>query len=454
MTNEQLWRAALGELELLLSKANFTTWFKNTFVIDYDGRRVVVGVPNGFTKAWLESKYHQAILRALHSASNKAVEVVEYRVELRQRAAETLAAATASTGRPARAETAPDRELLARTGLDPKYTFGLFVVGKGNELARAAAKAVADKPGRVYNPLFIYGGVGLGKTHLIQAIGQEILGREPHKKVLYVSSERFTNEFIQAVSRGSAEKFKNYYRGVDALLIDDIQFLSGKEGTQEEFFHTFNALHQANKQIVITSDRPPKSIASLEARLLSRFEWGMIADIAQPDLETRIAILEAKCRERQATLNQEIVSYIASVVQSNIRELEGALNRLLAYHGLNRTAPTIESARAILGSLVHAPRRGGITPKQLVQTVATFFDLRIDDLVGASRKKELVEPRQIAMFLLREELRSSYPSIGHELGGRDHTTAMHACTKITDQLGRDEKLKQDIAMIKQRLYVG
>lgn len=449
MNTNQLWQAALGELELSLSKANFTTWFKNTFIADLEGSRAVIGVPNGFTKAWLESKYHQAILKALHHASNKSVELVEYRVETQQHQAQALQELIP----PAAPAAAPAMPVAVNTtGIDPKYTFEHFVVGKGNELARAAAKAVSDKPGTVYNPLFIYGGVGLGKTHLIQAIGNEILARDPRKRVLYVSSERFTNEFIQAVSRGSAEKFKNFYRGVDALLIDDIQFLSGKEGTQEEFFHTFNALHQANKQIVIAADRPPKSISALEARLLSRFEWGMIADIAQPDLETRIAILDAKCRERGYALDPEIVAAIAGAIQNNIRELEGALNRLMAYHDLNKTAPSLESAKMVLGSLAQAPRRGGITPKQLIQTVATYFDLSIDDLVGVSRKKELVEPRQIAMYLMREDLRSSYPAIGNELGGRDHTTAMHACSKITNQLERDEKLKQDIALIRQRLY--
>lgn len=446
MNSDQLWQAALGELEVSLTKAHFTTWFKNTFVAESDGRRVVVGVPNGFTKAWLESKYHTDILKALQNASQKAVEQVEYRVEARQRTPVT------SVEPPRVVATPETSRRQSETGLDPNNTFEHFVVGKGNELARAAARAVVDQPGQVYNPLFIYGGVGLGKTHLIHAIGNEILAHHPNKRVLYVSSERFTNEFIQAVSRGGAEKFKNFYRGVDALLIDDIQFLSGKEGTQEEFFHTFNALHQARKQIVITSDRPPKSISSLEARLLSRFEWGMIADIAQPDLETRTAILEAKCRERGRALDPQIVAYVASVVQSNIRELEGALNRLLAYHSLNQTEPTLESAQSLLASLAQAPRRGGITPKQLIQTVASFFGLTVEDLTGVSRKKELVEPRQVAMYLMREELRSSYPSIGNELGGRDHTTAMHACTKIINQLSRDEKLKQDVALLRQQLY--
>lgn len=450
MTNEQLWQTALGELELLISKANFTTWFKNTFVADVGETSVVVGVPNGFTKAWLETKYHTAIQKALQNALQRPVSQIEYRVEARHGNSVSTQTAPKPVEKPV-SSPAPVIP-VPKGGLDPHQTFDLFVVGKGNELAHAAAKAVADQPGQVYNPLFIYGGVGLGKTHLMQAVGQAVLARDPSKKVLYVTSERFTNEFIQAVSHGGGEKFKSFYRNVDVLLIDDIQFLAGKEGTQEEFFHTFNALHQAHKQIVVTSDRPPKSIAALEARLVSRFEWGMIADIAQPDTETRIAILSAKCREKSIVLPPDILQYIASTVQSNVRELEGALNRLMAYAQLNKTEPTLESAKALLQSLSQGSKRGGLTPKNLIIAVAQFFDVAVEDVLGVSRKKELVEPRQIAMYLLREELHSSFPAIGHELGGRDHTTAMHACTKIAAQITHDEKLKQDVLLIKQRLF--
>ncbi len=450
MTNEQLWRAALGELELLITKANFTTWFKNTFVAEITERQVVIGVPNGFTKAWLETKYHAAIQQALKNALQRDVAAVDYRVETRQPGPQRIPAPDLAAERAPADRSAPGTG--SKTGLDPRYAFDQFVVGKGNELANAAARAVAEKPGQVYNPLFIYGGVGLGKTHLMQAIGNQILAHDPKKRVVYVSSEKFTNEFIQAVSRGSAERFKNYYRGVDVLLIDDVQFLSGKEGTQEEFFHTFNALHQANKQIVVSSDRPPKSIPALEARLVSRFEWGMIADIAQPDLETRIAILEAKCRDKSYPLPPNILQYIANTVQSNVRELEGALNRIIAFHALNKSVPTEESIKELIGSLSQTSRRGGITPKQVVSCVAAFYDVSVEDLVGVSRKKELVEPRQIAMFVMREELHSSFPAIGHELGGRDHTTAMHACSKISELVEKNEKIKQDVALIKQRLY--
>lgn len=463
MDQDQLWQAALGELELLISKANFTTWFKNTFIVSFGDGRVVVGVPNGFTKAWLETKYHPSIQKALQNALGTPIQAIEYRVEVRGRVVVPLPIKKAES-QPQQVQHADFATKISQKtpipapaptlGLDPRYTLEAFIVGKGSELAVAAAKAVADQPGQLYNPLFFYGGVGLGKTHLMQAIGNLILSKNPAKKIVYLSSEKFTNEFIQAVSHGNAEKFKNFYRGVDVLMIDDIQFLSGKEGTQEEFFHTFNALHQAKKQIIVTSDRPPKSIPALEARLVSRFEWGMVADIAQPDLETRTAILEAKCREKNYHLDQQIVQYIASAVQSNVRELEGALNRIIAFHNLNHTAPTLDSTKSLLGALAQSPKRGGVTPKQLVSTVAQYYDVSVEDIIGTSRKKELVEPRQIAMYLLREELHASFPSIGHELGGRDHTTAMHACTKISAQAEKDEKLKQDILLIKQRMYGG
>lgn len=455
MTNEQLWRAVLGELELLISRPNFTTWLTNTFVVSFDSSRLIIGVPNAFTKAWLENKYHDSIIRAVTNITALAGVQISYRVEGSKGAAqpETIgrpepAQPTESTSAPIQVAAAPDQNQT----LNPRYSFASFVTGKSNELARAACLAVTDRPGQVYNPLFIYGGAGLGKTHLMQAIGNALLQQQPAARVLYVSSERFTNEFIQSISRGNSEKFKQRYRTVDLLMVDDIQFLSGKEGTQEEFFHTFNALHQANKQIVLTSDRPPKSIPALENRLVSRFEWGMIADIAQPDLETRIAILTAKCKEKGYALSSDVLHFIGTNIQSNVRELEGALNRVIAFHQLNNTLPTLESTKHLLSSVARSPKRGGVTPRQIIQIVAEFYDLKVPDLLGASRKKELVVPRQIAMYLMREELQSSFPSIGLELGDRDHTTAMHACTKISALLEDDERLKQNVSLILQRIY--
>ncbi len=458
MTNEQLWESVLGELELTLSKANFTTWFKNTFIASYDENIVVIAVPNAFTKTWFENKYNAPIQKTLrHLTSNEHLEVTykitsahNYRV--RELQSNDLAGPSAAAPETSAVPAEEINTGLSEGGLNPRYSFDNFIVGKGNELAKAAAVAVANKLGTVYNPLFIYGGVGLGKTHLMQAIGNEVLQKQKGKQTLYVTCEKFTSEFIQAVGQGNAADFKNRYRNVDVLLIDDIQFLAGKEGTQEEFFHTFNALHHANKQVVISSDRPPKAIPALENRLISRFEWGMIVDISQPDFETRMAILELKCSSKKRVLDQKILHFIANSVQNNIRELEGALNRILAYHELNNTEPTLDSTRALLSNITSRPKKGAVVPKHVIQTVASFYDIQIEDITGASRKKELVVPRQMIMFLLREEVGCSYPLIGQELGGRDHTTAMHAHTKIKNELQTNEKLNQDIQLIKQRLY--
>ncbi len=448
MTNQELWRSALGELELLISKANFTTWFKNTSIASFENGQVVVSVPNAFTKAWLENKYHNFILKALQNISGNSIKTISYQVELSNKDQDIKIAS-------AKLPNNTDSSTTSSTtsfGLNPRYTFSTFIVGKSNELARAAALAVADNPGQVYNPLFLYGGVGLGKTHLMQAIGHEIVSRFPQKKVIYVPCEKFTTEFIQAIGSGKIEKFKATYRSVDVLLVDDIQFLSGKEGTQEEFFHTFNTLHQASKQIVISSDRPPKAIHSLENRLISRFEWGMIADIASPDLETRTAILELKCKEKNYQLDKDILNYLATTIQNNIRELEGALNRIIAYHQLNNQTPTLSLVEDLMANLRSNNKYGGnLTSKKIIASVAQYFDITINDLVGSSRKKNLVVPRQIAMYLLREELKASFPTIGQELGGRDHTTAMHACTKIQESLISNEKIQQDIHNLKQQL---
>ena len=445
MTNDELWRATLGELELLISKANFTTWFSNTRISSFIEGQVVVSVPNAFTKAWLENKYNPSILKALQNITSNQTKSVSYRVELN----------TAASLPPAATKPTIDRVVENSTtnnfGLNPRYTFDLFIVGKNNELARAASLAVAQNPGQTYNPLFIYGGVGLGKTHLMQAIGHEILRHSPGKRILYVPCEKFTTEFIQAIGSGKMERFKATYRSVDVLLVDDIQFLSGKEGTQEEFFHTFNTLHQANKQIVISSDRPPKAIQTLENRLVSRFEWGMIADIASPDLETRMAILNIKCQEKNYQLDKEIIAFLATNIQNNIRELEGALNRLIALHQLNNRPPTLELAKELLGSLTTS-RGSSLTPKKVLGVVAQYYDVTLDDLVGISRKKHLVTPRQVAMYLMREELKASFPTIGQELGGRDHTTAMHACLKVAQDLAGSEKTQQDIHNLKQQIH--
>ncbi len=449
--SNQLWEAVLGELELNLSKANFTTWFKNTFILEILEDEIIIAVPNAFTKAWLEKKYHVYIIEALKNVTNKRIYKAQYVVETQKPTSPVTKAQPTSNITSAKDENTKNNNHLNKQGLNPRYTFDNFVVGKGNELAHAACLAVAKKPGEVYNPLFIYGGVGLGKTHLMQAVGNYVLNNS-NLKVLYVTSEKFTNDFIQLVQQGEAKKFKEKYRQVDVLMIDDIQFLAGKEQTQEEFFHTFNTLHQENKQIIISSDRPPKAIPALEHRLVSRFEWGMIVDIGVPDLETRIAIIKAKLEEKKYSLNDNIIKFIATKIQNNIRELEGVLNKIIAIHQLNNTPPTEESVKQIISSLTSYSKHKHITPKQLIELVAEFYDIAVSDLIGNSRKKELVVPRQIVMYLMREELNASYPNIGQELGGRDHTTAIHACNKIAKEINSNEKISRDVELIKQKIY--
>lgn len=479
MTNYEIWQAILADFELRVSKANFTTWFRNTGISKYDSGHVVVCVPNAFTKSWLEKKYHTDIVKTLEKVTGKPVKRIEYRVEnmknVEEQECAPQQATTPSPTQPQPAASAPAPSYQehpfgpptsvpvpqmqyqapapgAEFGLNPKYIFETFIVGKGNELAHAAAQAVANRPGEAYNPLFIYGGVGLGKTHLLHAIGHIMLKNNPKTRILYVSSEKFTNEFVGSVKTGKAKEFKDRYRNVDLLLIDDIQFIGGKEQTQEEFFHTFNELHQQGKQVVMTSDRPPKAIPALEDRLRSRFEWGMIADISTPDMETRVAILQSKCQEKNFPLDEGILQIIATSIQSNIRELEGALNKIIAYHQLKNIEATKDSIKAVLTTYDNPGTKKSVTPRETIATVASYFDVAIDDILGKSREKKLAFPRQIIMFLLRDELKMSYPAIGNELGGRDHTTAMHAHTKIKKEVENDLKLKQDIESIKQRMY--
>ncbi len=450
MNNNQIWQAVLGEIELNLSKANFTTWFKNTFISEYNDEQVVVCVPNAFTKAWLENKYHNEICKALKNITNKNIKEIIYKVETKKENPVSGIIKKITTKKEYK-----DNNISTPTnrfGLNIRYVFSSFIVGKGNELAHAACQAVAANPGKAYNPLFIYGGVGLGKTHLLQAIGHEVSNKT--QKILYVTSEKFTNDYVQAVRSGQIKEFKDRYRSLDLLLIDDVQFMGGKDGTQEEFFHTFNELHQANKQIVLTSDRPPKTIPALEKRLLSRFEWGMVADVSQPDLETKIAILSKKCQEKNYNLEKTILEYIAKNIQNNIRELEGALNKIIAFNEFNNTTPNLESTKNILNDLLNNSQLKSISPKDVLNAVSNFYNLSIKDLIGKGRKKELVWPRQITMYIMREEINTSYPTIGQELGGRDHTTAMHAYNKIADQIkkNKNEKIKQEVESIKQLLY--
>jgi chromosomal replication initiator protein len=462
---EQIWQAILGEAELTISKANFTTWFKNSFISGYEADVLTIGVPNGFTRAWFETKFSKEIAQIFYKITNNKPKEVKYIIKIKPQhsspASNFLLNETkvsnqksetdkSEPNQPVKAVPNNNQQACLTAGLNPRYTFETFVVGKHNELAHAACWAAVRRPGETYNPLFIYGGVGLGKTHLLQAIGHELI--KAGKKVLYVTSEKFTNDYVDAVYHGRGNTFKSLYRNVDLLLVDDIQFMAGKDGTQQEFFHTFDQLHRANKQIVITSDRPPRSMKAVEARLITRFEWGMVADISQPDLETRMVILSTKCQQKQFSLDPSVLQYIASNINNNVRELEGALNRIMGFCQFHNCSPDLTVVQQVLKDFFVSIQTSNLsTPQKILEAVANFYNLNIAELTGQSRKRELVGPRQVAMYLLRTKVNASFPAIGQELGGRDHTTAMYACTKIEADLKTNNKLKQDLEQIAQSI---
>jgi len=449
MTKEELWQAVLAQIQLTISQANFATWFKDTGISIYKDGEVLISVPNSFAKEWLENKYGKTIYKILFNLDREIKEVKYLVGKSELKILKRIPTHLPEAGQLEFEELKIDKE----TNLNPRYTFENFVVGPFNELAHAAAWAVSKKPGFVYNPLFIYGGVGLGKTHLLQTIGNGVVKDTPQKKVRYIPSEKFTAGVVSSIKNHNIEDFKDKYRAVDILILDDVQFLAGKEKTQEEFFHTFNSLYEANKQIILSSDRPPKAIPALTERLRSRFEGGMIGDIGYPDYETRVAILKTKSQERGVNFPDEILDYIATNIQRNIRELEGALNRLVAFQKINNQTPTLEITKSLLRTILLSPNRVA-SPKKIIQMVAEFYDLKERDILSSSRKKEVVKPRQIAMFLLREELKSSYPFIGRRFGGKDHTTAIHACEKIAHELEKNENLVNEISLIKQRVFSG
>lgn len=456
MTNEELWQTALGEIELSISKANYITWFKNTNICSKKDGQIVISVPNVFTKEWLENKYNKLILKALRNNSEDTKEIayiINYRKE------EPVEKTKKKKVVKEKIEISALDEQLdfnhfkvdKKTNLNARYTFANFIVASFNELAHAAAQSIIKQPGNTYNPLFVYGGVGTGKTHLLQAIGNELIKKDSLKKIIYVPSEKFTDDVITAIENKDMTGLKNYYRKMDVLIIDDIQFLAGKEKTQEEFFHTFNTLYENNKQVILSSDRPPKAIPNLEERLMSRFEGGMIADIGCPDFETRIAILKTKLKDLNLELPEEIINYIGSNIQKNIRELEGALNRVAAFIRLNNSIPNQNQIVKILKNIISDPQKR-TNHKDIIRTVAEFYDVEIKDITNHSRKKEVVKPRQIAMYLLREELKSSYPFIGNKLGKRDHTTAIYAYEKIKNEKENNDSLEDELNLIRQRLY--
>ncbi|MGC9400567.1 MAG: chromosomal replication initiator protein DnaA [Anaerolineae bacterium] len=438
MDARRLWQAALGELELQMTRATFDTWLRDTECLGLEnGNTLIVGVKNGYAVEWLENKLYPVIQRTLHHLAEQELEARFIVWEGNHR-------------RPS----APPPPLLQQEsappdpGLNPEYTFENFVIGPGNRLAQAASQAVAETPAKAYNPLFIYGGVGLGKTHLLHAIGQRCFHQQ--LRVLYVSSEQFTNDLVEAIRTHTTDTFRDKYRSADILLVDDIQFIAGKESTQEEFFHTFNALRDTHRQIVLSSDRPPKAMVTLEERLRSRFEWGLIVDIQPPNFETRLAILQKKAHQLGAMIPNEVLEFIASNIERNIRELEGALNQMLAVTRLTGQPLNLETAQNALADLLPNPPE--LSSEEIIKAVADHYNLTVEDLRGARRTRRIALPRQIAMYLIREETDASYPQIGAQLGGRDHTTILYGYERISSQIEKDTQLRREIMTLKSRLY--
>jgi chromosomal replication initiator protein len=464
MQQNSLWQAVLGEIELSVSRGNFVTWFKNTQLLQQTDDFVVIGVPNVFIKQQLERKYNELITATLaknginperidykiHQAPARAIEPDTPKMQPRPTV--HTAAPTATLQQHAMPmQRANPLAHNYRQGLNERYTFETFIVGSGNELAYAACQASAVQPGTKYNPLFLHGGVGIGKTHLMQAVGNAVLAQNPNASVVYISTEQFVQEFVDALRFKKTTEFAKHYRSVDVLIIDDVQFIAGKEKMQEEFFHTFNALHQANKQIILSSDKPPRDIPTLEERLRSRFAWGMTIDMQNPDFETRCAIIHTKANAHEVHLPADVVEYLSNLVQTNIRELEGALNQLLAFCEMRGLDPDISIATGLLGSTKSRPKH--LSAKQVIERTARHFQISIDDIVGPKRDKDIVVPRQVAMYMLRSELHLSFPKIAQELGRKDHTTAMHSVEKIEKESHFDTDIRDAIKEIRERLYV-
>ncbi len=451
---KETWMATLGQLELELSRATFDAWLQDTEGIAFDGTDLLVQVPSVFAIAWLEQRMYQTILRALRQSSG---ELLDVRFQVSAEVADETAAPPSGgedrkdSGNGSEAASGVASAPVTRgVNFDGKYSFNCFVVGNSNRMAFSAAQAVADAPGQSYNPLFLYSGVGLGKTHLLHAVGQE--AARSGKSVLYVSSEQFTNDFISAIRNRTTEEFRQRYRSVQVLLIDDVQFMSGKEQTQEGFFHTFNDLHTAGYQIVLTSDRPPKALALLEDRLRSRFEWGLIADIQPPDLETRMAILWAKADQLQTTIEESVLELIAKRVQKNVRELEGSLNRVVAYSQLMNIPITLESTSRLLDDLTMDTARHAIDPERILEEVGRQYKVTNADLLGRSRSKTIALARQVAMYLLIYELELSPTEVGRLLGNRDHSTVIHGAGKINGEINEDYHIRQNVLTIKEAIF--
>ncbi|WP_102399229.1 chromosomal replication initiator protein DnaA [Haloimpatiens massiliensis] len=433
----QIWEKTLNIIKGELTEVSFNTWIKSIIPISIDRDCLKLGVPNNFTKEILENRYKNLISNAIKLISSKS-----YNIEFIIASEEAVDVQPKEQIKPEQSKIIVSPEITST--LNPKYTFDSFVIGNSNRFAHAASLAVAESPAKAYNPLFIYGGVGLGKTHLMHAIGHYVLENNPNSKVVYVTSEKFTNELINSIKDDKNVEFRNKYRNVDILLIDDIQFIAGKERTQEEFFHTFNALHEANKQIILSSDRPPKEIPTLEDRLRSRFEWGLIADIQAPDFETRIAILKKKADVENLNIPNEVMVYIANKIKSNIRELEGALIRIVAFSSLTNKEISVDLASEALKDIISNSQSKQITISSIQDIVSSYFNLSVDDFKSSRRTRNIAYPRQIAMYLCRKLTDMSLPKIGEEFGGRDHTTVIHAYEKISNNLKKDNGLKSTI----------
>lgn len=452
MDPEQIWQAAQEELRFQLSKPSYETWLKNASLVGRDRNDFRIGVPTKLAKDWLEDRYSAMIKETLSAIVSGdvtvAFEVISAESGNGARAPRESAVAVAEE--PAAEEEGPI--LHEASQLNPKFQFQHFVVGNNSRFAHAACRAVAETPAKAYNPLFLYGGVGLGKTHLMHAIGHAVIEKHHKRKVAYVTSEKFMNEMITSIQEGRMNDFRTRYRTVDVLLVDDIQFLAGKDRTQEEFFHTFNALHELNRQIVISSDRPPKEIPTLEDRLRSRFSWGLIADIQAADFETRVAILKSKVGSYARLVPEDVLSFIAHKIQKNIRELEGALIRVIAHASLNRETINVEMAAKLLQDVIPSSEARTLSVDTISRAVASYYHISLEEMKGKRRDKHIVFPRQVAMFLIREETASSLPAIGQAFGGRDHTTVLHSYEKINTESREDQRLQSDLRKIREILY--
>jgi len=458
MNKDSLWKIILGEMELSLSKANFTTWFKNTSIYDLQKDKLVINVPHVFAKEWLEKKYKKNILA---SAQKQFPQITDLScvVGLGEKPTPKTnldSVQTTQQNTPLNLKTKrtpsvtpPDSSRLD-SNINPRYSFDNFIVGTNNELAYAACQAIAKDPGKTYNPLFIYGGVGLGKTHLLQSVGNQLISNFPQLKVRYLSMERFANELVDAIQNKHAKEFKNNYIKLGVLILDDIQFLAGREKTQEEFFHVFESLYQMGKQIILSSDRSPKAIPTIEDRLRSRFEGGMMADISAPDLETRLAIINQKLSEKNFSFNDEIIHYLAENIHHNVRELEGAVNKIIVTCQLSNHEPTINEIMELTKDIISLSRQKDVSPEKILTAVAKYYDLKTEEITGRCRKKKVIRPRQITIYLLRKELNLSYPEVGEVLGGRDHSTAIYAFKKISKDLEKNNDLKKQLSIIKEK----